>query len=169
MKTSFLISGILLIIGVWSISDACNKADALFKIERSKNGNVVQYDACLQEDGALDSDPVSAYWVLEGGRQEDLNLLEKQSAYGIKLEQRIGRDKVQISLAALENRKLVVEKKDGKYKAVLSIGGKESVLEKVFVKSDERSLGSPKVLYIDLFGRSLADDAPVQEHIVPKG
>ncbi len=170
MKTFILTLGIFLIMVSWSVSDACNKAGPLFKIERSKNGNVVQYDACLREDGLLaESDPVSAYWILEDGRREDLNMLEKKTAYGLKLEKRLEKDKVKISLAAFQDRKLIVEKKNGKYRVVTSINGKESVLEKVFVKSEEHAVGPPKVLYVDLFGRSLKDNAPVQEHFVPKG
>ncbi len=169
MKTFILTLGIFLIMVSWSVSDACNKAGPLFKIERSKNGNVVQYDACLREDGLLaESDPVSAYWILEDGRREDLNMLEKKTAYGLKLEKRLEKDKVQISLAAFEDRKLIVERKDGKYRVVTSINGKESVLEKLFVKSEEHAVGPSRVLYVDLFGRSLADNTPVQEHFVPR-
>ncbi len=170
MKTLILTLGIFLMIASWTVSDACNKAGPLFKIERSKNGNIVQYDACLQENGLLaDSDPVSAYWILEDGRREDLNMLEKKTAYGLKLEKRLEKDKVQISLAAIEDRKLIVEKKDGKYRVVTSINGKESILEKVFVKSEEHAVGPPKVLYVDLFGRSLSGNISVREHLVPKG
>lgn len=170
MKILILTLGVFLLVASWSVSDACNKADALFKIERSKNRNVVQYDACLLEDGALsDSDPVSVYWILEDGHREDLNSLEKNLAYGIKLEKRIGKDKVQISLAALGDRKLTLEKKGGKYRVVVSINGKESVLDKVFVKSEEHLVGPPKVLYVDVFGRTLAAHTPARERIVPKG
>jgi len=38
--------------------------DALFRIERNKNANIVQYDARVAEDGKLDSkQPVVGYWI----------------------------------------------------------------------------------------------------------
>ncbi len=170
MKKLIPILGLLLILISWSVSHACNKADTLFKIERSKNGNVVQYDACLLNDGVLsDTDPVSAYWMLENGQREDLNALEKNFAYGIKSEKRIGKDKVQISLAALSNRKVIVEKDHDQYRAITSINGKQSILERIYVKSEQRLVGPAKVICIDVFGRTLASNTPVQERIVPKG
>ena len=85
-----------------------------------------------------------------------------------KSEKRIERDKVQLALAALADRKIILEKKDGKYMAVVPINGKESVLDKVFVKSEESLVGPPKVLYVDLFGRTVEVNTPVQERIIPK-
>jgi hypothetical protein len=41
-------------------------------------------------------------------------------------------------------------------------------LEKVFVMSQERMLGLPKVLYVDLFGRNLQTDVSVTERIIPQ-
>ena len=53
----------------------------LFIIERSKNANVVHYDARLTADGKLDpKEPVIAYWVLlaGNGRREKLSWIEKK-------------------------------------------------------------------------------------------
>ena len=60
----------------------------LFVIERSANMNVVHYVAQLTKDGALDPKaPVIAYWIMlaNGGHREDLNLVEKQLAYGFTI------------------------------------------------------------------------------------
>jgi hypothetical protein len=60
----------------------------LFIIERSKNANVVHYDARLNADGKLESrEPVIAYWIMlaEDGRREDLNWIEKKKAYGFDI------------------------------------------------------------------------------------
>lgn len=167
-KLSPILAAVLIVIS-WSVSDACNKSEALFKIERSKNENVVQYDACILSDGdLLGSDPVSVYWILKNGQREDLSGIERLLVYGIRIGKKIEKDKVEISLVALADRKVIVEKNDGKYRVVVSINGEKSVLEKVYIKSKEELIGPPKVLYIDIFGRTLADDTPVQERIVPK-
>jgi hypothetical protein len=54
------------------------------------------------------------------------------------------------------------------FKAMVSINGMESVLEKIYIKSEEKRNGLPKVLYIDLFGRTKETGLPVRERIVPK-
>ena len=65
------------------------KTSPLFIIERSKNANVVHYDARLTADGNLDpKEPVIAYWVLlakDGGR-EKLSWIEKKKAYGFTIK-----------------------------------------------------------------------------------
>ena len=65
------------------------KTQPLFIIERSKNANVVHYDARLTADGKLDPrEPVIAYWVLsaEDGRREELSWIEKKKAYGFDMK-----------------------------------------------------------------------------------
>ena len=70
-------------------AEAQIKTSPLFIIERSKNANVVHYDARLTADGKLDpKDPVIAYWVLsaEDGRREELSWIEKKKAYGFDIK-----------------------------------------------------------------------------------
>src|SRR4030043_353480 len=62
---------------------------SLFIIERSKNANVVHYDARLTADGKLDpKEPVIAYWILlaEDGRRKGLSWIEKKMAYGFTIK-----------------------------------------------------------------------------------
>lgn len=172
MKSSgvFLTS---LIIGlvIWSSSAvSLNKVDHLFIIERSKNENYVQYDVGLKANGDLpDSSPVTAYWVLENGRREKLNTLEKKYAYGIASQEKIETNRLRVGLAALKGRDIVVEKIDGSFRAVVTIDGKQSVLEKIYVKSQEKVVGLPKVLYVDLYGKTIQTGLSVKERITPPG
>jgi uncharacterized protein DUF4833 len=49
-----------------------DKAEHLFFIERSKNRSIVQYDVRLTGNRDLpDSNPLTAYWILEDGRREE--------------------------------------------------------------------------------------------------
>jgi hypothetical protein len=41
------------------------------------------------------------------------------------------------------------------FKAMVSINGRESILEKIYIKSEEKRTGLPKILYIDLFGTTM--------------
>jgi hypothetical protein len=147
----------------------CAKRDSLFRIERSKNRNVVQYNACLLQNNKLsDENPVEAYWVLANGQKEELNIAESKQAYGIEHKEKLGENKFQILLAALKDRNIIVQEMKGNYKAVVQINGESSILERVYVESEERTVGLPKVHYIDLLGRSLRTNRPIKERITPK-
>jgi hypothetical protein len=54
------------------------------------------------------------------------------------------------------------------FKAMVSINGMESILEKIYIKSEDKLTGLPKVLYIDLFGRTKQTGLPIRERIAPK-
>ena len=146
-----------------------DKAGHLFFIERSKNRNLVQYDVRLTENNDIpDSNPVTVYWVLENGRQQDLNTLERKYAYGIDSHEKLEKNRFRLLLIALKDREIIVEKMKGSFKAIVAIGGKTSILERVYVESKERLAGLPRVLYIDLFGHSKETGLPMNERIVPK-
>ncbi len=150
-------------------ADLCNTKVHLFKIERSKNKNIVQYDACLLQNGSVsESNPVDAYWVLANGKKEELSVLESQQAYGIASKEKLGENKFRIELSALKDRNIIVQKIKGKYRALVKINGKSAVLEKVYVKSEDQTLSLPKVDYVDLFGRSVETNKPVKERITRK-
>ncbi len=145
-----------------------DKAFHLFFIERNRNKSIVQYDLCLTKNNdPLGSSPVTVYWVLQDGRHEKLNPVEKEYAYGVTSQEEIVKNKFRVRLAALKNREIIVEKIGGSFKAVLSIHGKESILEKVYVQAKEELLVEPKVLYVDLFGRAIDTNLPVRERIIP--
>ncbi len=141
----------------------------LFFIERSKNKNLVQYDIRRTEKSdALNPKPVNAYWVLENGRREELSLIEREYAYGIVRQERLEEDKYKVVLAGLKQVEIIIERMKDSYKAVVSINGKESILERIYIKSEEKRGGLPKILYIDLFGRTRQSGFPIRERIVPK-
>lgn len=163
-----LLSVILTVSGS-ALADTLNKADHLFFIERSKNRNLVQYDVRLTENNEIpDSNPVAVYWVLENGRQQDLNTLERKYAYGIDSHEKLEKNRFRFLLTALKDREIIVEKMKGSFKAIVAIDGKTSILERVYVESKERLAGLPKILYIDLFGHSKETGLPMNERIVPK-
>ena len=152
-----------------SIAASLNDGNHLFFIERSKNKNRVQYDVCLTEKGDIsDSNPVAVYWVLENGRLRELNPIEKRYAYGINSHEKLEKNKLKLLLAALKDREIVVEKLEGSFKAIVAINGKVSILERVYVETKERLTGLPKVLYLDLLGRTKEAGIPIKERVLPK-
>jgi hypothetical protein len=169
IKSLILSFTILILFLFWSEGWAsCNKKYPLFRIERSKNKNIVRYDACLlQNNNISDSTPVDVYWILANGQKEELSILEDKQAYGIESKEKLGENKFRIFVAALKDREIIVQKKKGDYKALVKIKGELSILEKVYVKGEEQVLGLPKVHYIDLFGRNLRTNRSVKERITP--
>ena len=167
MKIAIATLVVIMLVPVWSaMATFRNKTDHLFFIERSKNKNVVQYDVQLMKNKDLrEPSPVVVYWVLKNGRQEKLNLMQSKYAYGINSQDKLEKNKFRIILVALKDREIIVERINGSYKAAVSIGGKNSILEKVYVKSKERLIGVPKVLYIDLFGLDIQANLPTKERI----
>jgi hypothetical protein len=146
-----------------------DKAGHLFFIERSKNKNLVQYDIRLTENSDLpDSRPVNAYWILENGRREELNSIERKYAYGIVRQEKVDKDKFKVILAAFRGMEIIVQRMNDSFRAVVSINGRESILQKIYIKCEETRAGLPKVLYIDIFGRTRETGLPIKERIAPK-
>ena len=169
---SFVIVLLLLILSLFPqsiLAVSGDKVSHLFFIERSKNKNLVHYDIRLTRNSSLaDIKPVNVYWVLENGRREELNPIERKYAYGIVHQEKLDQNKFKVILAGLKKLEIVVERMNDSFKAMVSINGTESVLEKIYIKSEEKRNGLPKVLYIDLFGRTKETGLPISERIVPR-
>jgi len=146
-----------------------DKVSHLFFIERSKNKNLVQYDIRHAGNNDLpDKRLVNVYWILENGRREELNPIEREYVYGIVFQEKLDENKVKVILAGLKELEIIVERMNNSFKATVSINGRESILEKIYIKSEEKRTGLPKVLYIDLFGRTKETGLLIKERIVPK-
>jgi hypothetical protein len=158
---------VIVLAPAWSVMATSWDNNAhLFFIERSKNQNVVQYDVQLMENNDLcEPSPVVVYWVLGNGQQEELNLIQRKYAYGIDSQDKLDKNKFRILLTVLKDREIIVERINGSYKAAVFIGGKYSILNKVYVKSKEDLIGIPKVFYIDLFGWDIQTNLPIKERI----
>lgn len=143
---------------------------ALFFIERSKNANVVHYDARLTPKGRLDSgEPVIVYWIMlaEDGRREDLNWLERNKAYGFRVERDKSKRVFRLRLMAYPEREIKVYQNGTRVVAEMRIDGNPALLEKIYIAStEERYL--PTVHYVELFGRNLHSNEERYEKIVPK-
>jgi hypothetical protein len=127
------------------------------------------YDIRHAENSDLpDLRPVNVYWVLENGRHENLNPIEREYAYGIVHQEKLDGNKFKVILAGLKGLEIIVERMNDSFKAMISINGRESILEKIYIKSEEKRTGLPKVLYIDLFGRTKETGLPIKERIAPK-
>ena len=149
-----------------SVADSCPAH--LFVIERSKNANVVVYDANLGagSDFAA-SEPVVAYWLLNGekGKREELNVVERKQAYGFDVTP--GEPGTfALAFKASRERRLTIGMLNDCPAATGPIGGQNGILRRMFVQSKEDSL-RPKVEYVELFGEDATSGGPLYEKFVP--
>jgi hypothetical protein len=142
----------------------------LFIIERSKNANVVHYDAQLTTDGELDpKEPVIAYWVLlaKDGRREKLSWIEKKKAYGFAIKPDPSVNGYRMTLVAAPEQQITVRKEKDVVRAEAVIDGRPAVLEKMYINASE-GLTGPKVQHIEVYGKDLQTGEKLREKMVPK-
>jgi hypothetical protein len=152
-----------LLIPVLCFSEAL-EIEPLFRIERSKNANVVQYDAQLTPEGKLKPEkPVIAYWIMNanGGEKEDLNWVEKKIAYGFSVEYDTKGDFWIMDLVADIQRKIKVYKANG-YRAEILIDGRPAFIDRIYIKSIEGGV-RPKVKYMEFFGKGIKTGSNLYE------
>lgn len=126
----------------------------LFRIERSKNANVVLYEAKRGSATVLDEDePVTASWLLlaSTGKRERLNFFERLFAYGFDVRLAPSADSAALTLKALKARPLRVTSRGSCLAAFGTIDGADAVLQRIYVMTDEHG-PAPAVKYIELYG-----------------
>jgi len=140
----------------------------LFRIERSKNANIVQYDARLTASGELERrEPVDVYWVkVDEGIRKELDWLQRRLAYGYSSRFDDAREVLSMDMAADIGRLIDVRTEAGRYRAEIEIAGRAARLERVYVESLETGV-LPQVLFIDLHGKDLETGEPLTERLTP--
>jgi hypothetical protein len=157
-----------LLIPSWAFS-ADRETRHLFTIQRSKNTNVVQYDAQLTPTGRLDpKEPVIAYWIMlaEDGRKQQLMWIEKEMAYGFKAKYEAEGDIVIMAMVADIRRKVKVYDTGGRYRAETLIDGRPAFVEKIYIKSIEGD-ALPRVEYVELSGQDIETGDDRYERMIP--
>jgi hypothetical protein len=149
---------------------AQKKTQPLFIIERSKNANVVHYDARLTAAGEIDpNEPVIAYWVMlvTDGHREELNWIEKKKAYGFSIKPDPSVNGYKMTVVAIPQGQITVKKNGDAIRAELVINGRPAVLEKIYINASDGLLG-PKVHYIELHGKDIKTGEKRYQKIVNK-
>jgi hypothetical protein len=150
-----------------SVAGPC--PEHLFVIERSKNANIVVYDANHRPAGDFAaSKPVVAYWLLNGekGKREELNAVEWQRAYGFDVMP--GDNPGTFAIVFNADRKRCLTLRILNKCPVLTgpIDGHNGIFHKMFVQSNE-SFILPKVEYVEFFGEDVTTSQPLHEKFIP--
>lgn len=139
----------------------------LFKIERSKNANIVAYDIRILPEGSVDRrNPIDVYWLMnaEHGQRHEVSSFEKR-AYGYKASYN-KEGYYNLILKALPNRQIQIVNIDNTYKAMIKINDEDAYLLTVYVSANNSFI--PKVEYITLAGESLKTHNKITEKITIK-
>ena len=114
------------------------------------------------------SEPVLAYWLLNGeaGKREELNMVERQRAYGFDVTPGHTPGTYSMTFKAGRKRRLTVRMLNGCPVVTASIGGHDGILRRMFVQSKEGSM-RPTVEYVEFFGQDAAAGVPLYEKFLP--
>ncbi|ETM33338.1 hypothetical protein PPTG_18129 [Phytophthora nicotianae INRA-310] len=148
---------------------AKEEPNVAFIIQRSNNSNTVVYAGVKSADGkSLDTTtPIKVYWIMyekEGNPREDLNMIERNTAYGVTSKPSDVPGEHLASIASLRDRDCVLRlDKHGNVMALTTINGKKGMLlRRVFVQMTT-SWGIPTVDFVDIFGVDPTTLEPVYE------
>ena len=137
----------------------------LFVVGRSKNANIVVYDANL---GHVGSDPVTVCWLLDGdaNRREELTRVQRDRAYGVDVTPTDSPGTYYLVFKADSKRRLTVRMANDCPVATTEISGHTGILRRLFVQAKEDSV-LPKVEFVELFGEDPDTGEPLYEKYVP--
>lgn len=141
----------------------------LFHIERSKNANIVQYDALVRADGKLfRKEPVIAYWIRlnEQGQEQELSWIQHTFAYGFDVKLDKSRESAVLHMKADVGRDIEVIPVGGVYRATITIDGAPSFFEKMYIDAS-RNGWSLDVRYVELFGSDMETGEVRYEKLFP--
>jgi hypothetical protein len=143
--------------------------EPLFKIERSKNANIIQYDAQIGPDGKLDpKKPVVAYWVrlAEEGQVQKLSWIQRTFAFGFHADYDPATDTAPMDMAVDIDRAITVVRDGDVYRAKTTIDGAPSYLDRIYIEAHKHGL-LISVKYVDIYGKDASTGDERFEHFVP--
>ena len=141
----------------------------LFKIERSKNANIIQYDARSGPDGKLlKKDPIVGYWIRlnEQGQRMELTWVQRTFAFGFKTRMAKDRESAEMDMVADLGAPVTVSRYDEMFRATIPIEGRISFLDRVYIKAHGKGI-KVDVEYVETFGTDVETGEDRYQKIVP--
>lgn len=146
----------------------------LFYFQRSHNKNTIIYEVNTLQSGQIDKEkPINCYWIRyeEGGVKKELSFIQRK-AFGLECQSTDKKKESYIlHFKSFKKRDIFLIKSEEKgfYKAYMEINGELAELNRMFIKSENNSLGIPlSVKYIEMTGLNLKSKKKVTERYIPK-
>ena len=149
---------------------AANK-NMLFYLQRTFNKNTIVFELNWLKNNTLNlANPVNTYWIRyeENSQKADLTKIQ-QMLFGLKcIPINNSNSSFLLVNKKIEKLKIKLEKSNaGDYKAFMNINNQKSELERVFIKTEENSIGlSVNVKYIEVSGISTENRKQNTERIL---
>jgi hypothetical protein len=142
----------------------------LFKIDRSKDKNVVLYDINLTETGQLNSEkPITYYWIKneKKGNLEALTWIQKKYAYGLNYLA-ITDEFATFKFVSYDKLTFTLKKSsDKKYHVFTKFDDKLVKVNHVFVQIDGGTFWIPNVTEVKIFATEVKTGKEVIKTIYP--
>ncbi len=139
----------------------------LFYLQRTPNANTIVYELNYK-NGVLDSkEPVHVFWIRyqEKGQRAELSFIQRSFAYGIK-SKLLQKDEYELRFVSSKKNVLHLRKAaDNKYYVYATIGQKQVILSRIFLKINGGSIWSPNIEYVELKGVDPATGSVVAERL----
>ena len=168
MKTEMGIKKILIVFFVIAPVSLKAEDNRLFRIERSKNKNIVCYDVNIVDHKIDRASPLNVYWINNEerpGERDGLSYIQNKMAFGYKLIS-TNDQFVEISINACPERIIKIDRNDDVFRSTVSIQNRVARLTKIYVKTDANN--SLKVEYVELTGEACESGEIVAEKIFNK-
>jgi len=142
----------------------------LFIIERNTNKNCVCYIVNIADNAIDEKEPVNVQWIMwekdgSGKAREGLNLIERNTAYGITVTDE--NNKYKLTIVSLKSIPVSIEfnNETKEAKAYIIINGKKAQLIRLYVFTVKNWVGMPSVEYTDVFVKFEGSDEIVNHRI----
>ncbi|MDF1559626.1 MAG: DUF4833 domain-containing protein [Bacteroidales bacterium] len=149
-----------------------NKRNHLFMIERNRDRDIIQYDVNIDEAGNLNlADPIIAYWVRQSinHQREPLTTIQKRLSYGIRVTDRQPDSQhiCSFRFVSVPDRIFNLVRYGDTFSVLIISGGREIIVEKIYVEIIGGSFRLPGVAKVELHGTEAATGNRVMEIITP--
>ena len=142
----------------------------LFKIDRSRDQDIVVYDVKLDSQGDLDASmPISVYWkkFTKDGTFEPLTGIQKKFGYGIKF-QNIYEHSAEFKFVSSLDRIFEIKKSgDDHYRVFTFSEGKKVEVRSLYIHFEDDSFWFPAISKIELVGIDTEKGSIITESIIP--
>ncbi len=126
----------------------------LFYLQRNPNTNTIVCELNNKNGQLNEADPIHVFWLRydDQGQREELNLIQRKFAYGIKSTM-LAKDKYELHFVSYKNYSMQLRKgADDKFNVYGTINQKQAILNRIFVKINGGSFWVPNVEYVEIHG-----------------
>lgn len=139
----------------------------LFYLQRTPNTNTIVYELNYNKTVLDAEEPIHVYWIryTEQGQKEELNLIQRKFAYGVK-STLISKDKYRFHFVSYKKFPMfLVKGANNRYNVFATINQKQVILNRIFVKINGGSFWTPNVEYVEVKGIDPATGKEVLERM----